>query len=109
MKHTLLLLAGVLLFTGLSGCTQSILGSPLVGTWETKVLGFTQTLQFESNNTGVLVTTLGQKAFEYQVLDDHTVRYREVGEEDWDEKTYQLVNANTLILDEFTWVRKGSV
>lgn len=102
--------AGTLLFLVIiSGCTQSPFGNSLVGVWETKVLGFTQTISFETNNTGVLVTTLHQEAFEYQLLNNTTLRYRIVGQNDWTEKSYEMVNTNTLKLERLTWTRKGSV
>ena len=101
---------GILLFlVAVSGCAQSPFGNSLVGVWETKVLGFTQTLSFESNNTGVLVTTLNQEAFEYQILNNTTLRYRIVGQDEWTEKTYELVNADVLKIEGLTWTRKGSV
>lgn len=108
MKHHLILLGIILIIAGLSGCIQSSFGHPIVGTWETKVIGFTQTLQFESNNTGVLVTTLGQQAFDYKLIDDHTLQTKAIDSSDWEERTYTIVNNNTLILDGMTWVRKGS-
>ncbi|MEK6970775.1 MAG: hypothetical protein AABW68_03720, partial [archaeon] len=74
MKHPLFLVGLLLISIGISGCLQSSFGHPIVGTWETKVIGFTQTIQFESNNTGVLVTTLGQQAFDYQLMDGQTLR-----------------------------------
>lgn len=109
MKQLFFGIGILLLLVAISGCAQSPFGNSLVGVWETKVLGFTQTLSFESNGTGVLVSTLGQVAFEYQLLDNTTLRYREVGDNDWDEKSYQLVNNNTLNIEGLTWTRKGSV
>lgn len=97
-----------MILTGLSGCA-STLGSPILGSWETKVLGFTQSVRFESNGTGVLVTTLGQQAFEFQVKDSDTILVKYANSDNWDEKTYTMVNNNTMQLEGLTWVRQGSV
>ncbi len=112
MKTTIILpLVLVLLLTALAGCTTNVNNytSPLIGVWETKVIGFTQTLRFENNGTGVLVTTLGQQAFMFQIVDGDTLLIKTENSNDWDEKEYNLVSNNTLQYGGLTWVRQGTV
>lgn len=109
LKRPILILS-LLLFATLLGCVNSsTIGSPILGSWETKIVGFIQSVRFESNGTGVLVTTLGQKAFAFQIVDADTIMIRYEGNSDWEDKTYNVVNNNTLQLDGLTWVRQGSV
>ena len=107
MNTKILLGIMALFFIGASGCLTAF--SPLNETWETKVLGFTQTLNFESNGTGVLVTTLGNQSNAYEIIDEDTLRYRLTGDAAWETREYVLVNNNTLEFMGLTWVRKGSV
>ena len=111
MKTSLLpLLIVVLSFTALAGCTTvDNYTSPLIGVWETKVIGFTQTLRFENNGTGVLVTTLGQQAFMFQIVDSDTLLVKTENSNDWDEKENNLVSNNTLQYGGLTWVKQGTV
>lgn len=100
----------VLLLTAIAGCVDpSNIVSPLYGNWETKILGFTQTIRFENNGTGVFVTTLGQQAFQFQIVDSDTLLIKTENDNDWEEKSYNIVNNNTLQYDGQTWVRQGSV
>lgn len=112
MKTNLLIpILAVLTIALLSGCTTNVNNytSPLIGVWETKVIGFTQTLRFENNGTGVLVTTLGQLAFAFQIVDGDTLLVKTENSNDWDEKEYNLVSNNTLQYGGLTWVRQGTV
>ncbi len=110
MKTISLSLLAVLSVMVLSGCINtSTIGSPILGSWETKVLGFDQSIRFESNGTGVLVTTLGQSAFQFQIMDSDTLLIRFSSNDEWQEKSYNIVNNNTLQYDGLTWTRQGSV
>lgn len=90
----------------LAGCTtNSPLVDPLLGKWHTEVLTFDNTVEFASNGTGTIVNTLGTTAFEWKKIDSTHMNFRKIGDSDWDTKTYQLVNSNTLQFDGLTYTR----
>ena len=105
-----ILIISVLILALFSGCVNtSTIGSPILGSWETKVVGLTQSVRFESNGTGVMITTLGQEAFKFQITSPTQILVRKQSTDQWDERSYNMVNNNTLQYAGLTWVRQGSV
>lgn len=104
MLHKLLFL-GLIGLIFASGCTSQVSLDPLVGTWETHLLGFESTIQFNNDGTGTRASDLGITAFEWQKIDATHLNYRRVGSSDWDVVDYQVVNVNTLVFQNLTYTR----
>lgn len=94
----------------LLGCLSSV-SDPLSGSWEATNFAFTQVITFNGDGSGNVKNSLTQAAFEYEIIDDSHIRYKEINtglnsSDEWQIRDYQLVNSNTLIFSTVTYIRK---
>ncbi len=101
----ILVLALVAAVVFASGCT---FGNPLVGDWETSVLGLKTELSFYGDGTGVIKSKLGTVSFDYEIIDGETMQVTGdmFGTTATEKIEYELVNNNTLKYKNLTFTRK---
>ena len=88
-----------------SGCS---FGNPLVGDWETSILGLKTELSFNADGTGILKSKLGTVSFNYEVIDGETLQVTGdvLGTTTTEKVEYELVNNDTLKYKNLTFTRK---
>ncbi|MFA5764184.1 MAG: hypothetical protein WC915_05250 [archaeon] len=91
----------------IAGCINSF---TIIGSWSTDSIIGEQTINFETNGTGVIDSSIGNLAFDYEVIDHNTIKFDpkkalfgfEIGPRI---VSYELVNQNTLIFGGTTYTR----
>ena len=107
MKKIFIFFGVLLIF---AGCTTGY-GDKLAGSWEASNFLVTQIITFNGDGTGSIQNSFATAAFEYEIVDDTHMNYREINtglqsSDQWNVREYRLANNNTLIFSGITYIRK---